>query len=112
MYEEHISKIIIIQKYIKGYLIRKGIVIQNSCYQTKEWRKNKIWYKNGKYNEYEKYQIESIEKLIGIKLDKTHDRINIEQNKILHNKHPNVSNDGYEWTENFDGKIMVLKQEH
>lgn len=62
---KNIKQIILIQKIIRGYLTRKNILIYNnqnlhliipqSSYQTKIWRKNKVWYKNGKSNECEKY---------------------------------------------------------
>ena len=48
---KNIKQIIIIQKYIRRYLILKQILIPSSYYQTKEWRKNKKWYKNGKSND-------------------------------------------------------------
>ena len=71
----NIEKIILIQKYFRGYIIRKNILIPQSYYQTKIWRQNRKWYKNGKANECEKYQINNIEKIILTKLDKTDDRI-------------------------------------
>ena len=40
------------------------------------------------------------------KMLKTNDRINIETNQIISNKNPMINNDGYEWTENFDGLII------
>ena len=57
-----IDKIIIIQKHIRGYIARKKVSI-SSYYQTKNWRKNRDWYKNGKSNECEKYQILLINKI-------------------------------------------------
>ena len=102
----NIDEIIIIQKYYRRYLIRKNILIPSSYYQTKNWRKNKKWYKKGKSNECEIYQINLIEKIINIKLNKTNDRINTETNNIIDNRNPLVNSDGYEWTENFDGKII------
>jgi non-homologous end joining protein Ku len=106
-----IKNIIIIQKYIRRYVIQKQILIPSSYYQTKEWRKNKDWYKNGKSNECEKYQIDLIGKIMRRKIKdfllmKTDDRINIESNEIINKKNPMINNDGYEWTENFDGKII------
>jgi hypothetical protein len=101
-----IEKIITIQKYIRKYIIKKSILIPSSQYQTKEWRKNRKWYNNGKSNECEKYQLFLIEKIIKMKLDKTDDRINMENNKIINKRHPIINKDGYEWTENFDGKII------
>ena len=83
-------------------MIQKHILIPSSFYQTKDWRKNRQWYKNGKSNECEKYQIILLEKIIGINLMKTDDRINMETNEIISKKHPMINNDGYEWSENFD----------
>lgn len=60
--------ITIIQKYIRGYLIRKYTLIPQSYYQTKNWRKNRKWYINGKFNECENYQVELIEKTFNINL--------------------------------------------
>ena len=60
---KNIKQILIIQKYIRGYLTRKYILIPSSFYQTKDWRKNRNWYKNGKSNECEKYQINLIERI-------------------------------------------------
>lgn len=106
MNNNYIKQIITIQKYIRGYLLRKHILIPSSYYQTKEWRKNRKWYKTGKSNECEKYQINLIEKIITNKLIKTNDRLNIETIKIINKKHPMLNNDGYEYTENFDGQII------
>ena len=63
--------------------------------------------------------------MILTKLNKTDDRINRESYKIKNIKNPMINNDGYEWSENFDGKIIknnniyyfnlkfiVFKQEH
>ena len=103
---ENIKQILTIQKYVRGYLTRKYILIPSSFYQTKDWRKNRKWYKNGKSNECEKYQINLIEKIIVIKLMKTDDRINMETNEIISKKNPMINNDGYEWSENFDGLLI------
>jgi len=83
----------------------KKISITPSNKQTKEWRQNQDWYKNGKSNECEKYQINLIEKIIGTKLNKTNDRIY--NNEIKNNKNPMLNDDGYEYTENFDGVIIT-----
>jgi hypothetical protein len=107
-YVKHINikQIIIIQKYIRRYLIKKYLLIPSSYYQTKDWRKNRKWYKTGKSNECEKYQINLIECIIMRKLLKTYDRINMENNKIISKKNPIVYDDGYEWSENFDGLVV------
>jgi hypothetical protein len=103
---DYINKIITIQKYIRGYLVRKYLLIPSSYYQTKNWRKNQKWYNNGKHNECEKYQLNLIEKIIKTKVHKTNDRINIENFNIMNNKNPINYDDGYEWTENFDGNVF------
>jgi hypothetical protein len=106
-YDKNIKYILTIQKYAKGYLSRKHILIPQSYYQTKEWRKNRKWYTNGKRNECEKYQISLIERIISFKLSKTHDRINFENNEITNIKNPMINPNGYEWSENFDGLLNI-----
>lgn len=39
------------------------------------------------------------------KLLKTNERINIEKNKIINKKNPFKEENGFDYTENFDGKI-------
>ena len=68
--------------------------------------KKKKWYINGKHNECEKYQIELIEKIIQTKLNKTYDRIYMETCEIKDKSNPLKNIDGFEYTENFDGKII------
>ena len=101
------DNIIKIQSIYRMYNIRKKLLIPSACYQTKIWRQNQFWYKNGKSNECEKYQINLIEKIIRQKLIRTDDRINMETCQIINKKHPNINNDGYELTENFDSKIIL-----
>lgn len=103
---DKLKAILIIQKYIRRYLIQKYILIPSSFYQTKIWRINRIWYINGKLNECEKYQIHLIEKIINTKLIKTNERINIEINQIVDIKQPLINNDGFEYSENFDRKLI------
>ena len=100
------EKIIVLQKIMRGYFIRNNIIIPNANLQTKNWRKNQKWYKNGKSNECEKYQLQQIAKIIGTQLPKTYDRIQMENNDIICNKNPLMNEDGYEWTETFDGKLL------
>jgi hypothetical protein len=100
------NNIIKIQSIYRNNITRKKSIISSSYYQTKNWRQNQIWYKNGKFNECEKYQINIIEQIIKTKLNKTNERINIETVNIVNIKNPNTNIDGYEYTENFDGKII------
>lgn len=104
-----IKHIITIQKYIRGFLVRKHILIPPAFYQTKHWRKNMKWYKNGKSNKCETYQNSLIEKILNTKPSKTNDRINMETLEIKDNKNPMTRNDGFEWSENFDGKFVKKK---
>ena len=100
------ENIVLIQSIYRMYSIKNNFLIPSAYYQTKIWRQNQIWYKNGKSNECEKYQINLIEQIIKLKLEKTNDRINIETYQIIDKKHPNINKDGYEFSENFDGKII------
>jgi hypothetical protein len=109
---EFVTEIIIIQKYVRRFLIKKNVLIPSSKYQTKIWRKNRSWYKTGKSNECEKYQINTIEKIIGKKLEKTNDRINFVSYEINNKKNLMMNDDGYEWSENFDGKIISNENIH
>jgi hypothetical protein len=85
--------------------ITEFIEITESSLQTKDWRKEQVWYKTGKSNECEKYQINVIEKIIKQQLNKTDERINTETYELASNRYPMKNDDGYDWTENFDGKI-------
>lgn len=105
--EGHLQSIIFLQKHIRGYLSRKNILIPSAYYQTKIWRRNRSWYKNGKSNECEKYQIKTIEKITGITLYKTDDRMCFETNEIYDIRHPNKQINGYDISENFDGKVFL-----
>jgi hypothetical protein len=87
-----------------------NLKITKSEKQSKEWRKKQVWYKNGKHNECEKYQIEIIEKITQKKINKTDERINAENCQIVINKYPIKHDDGYEYTENFDGIIIHHKK--
>ena len=98
--------IIIIQKYVRRFLIKKKILIPQSCYQTKIWRKNSSFYINGKKNECEKYQIKVIENITNDNIKKTNHRINFETKNIEENKNPLKNKNGYEFSENFDGLVI------
>ena len=78
--------------------------LTKSSKQSKEWRKTQDWYINGKHNECEKYQKSIIQKITSKDIPLTYDRINMENCSIVECPHPMKNNDGYEYTENFDGK--------
>lgn len=73
--------------------------------QTKNWRTSQEWYINGKHNECEQYQIRIIEKIIGQPCVKTDDRLSTQTNDIINIGNPMKQLDGFEYTEDFDGKI-------
>lgn len=101
--KKNINKILRkIDDVYKNYKITKYFYIISSKYQTKDWRKNQSWYKNGKKIECEKFQIRKIEKILNKKLIKTNKRINMETNDIINIKSLKSDN-GYEYTETFDG---------
>jgi hypothetical protein len=77
-----------------------------SVKQTKKWRQTQKWYKNGKHNECEIYQRNLINSIIKTKCNKTSDRIFKVDNKIYSKKNPYNDEDGFEWTEDFDGKVI------
>jgi hypothetical protein len=86
---------------------KEEITITDSKLQTKDWRKSQEWYENGKKNECEKYQISLIKRIINANLSKTDERIyNIDYNIVI-KKNPLLEIDGYEYTENFDGKHVL-----
>ena len=72
--------------------------------QDKNWRKQQEWYINGKKNECEIYQKKLIVGITGSNLEHTNDRIDMELCCIKEEAHPNKNENGFEITENFDGK--------
>ncbi len=83
------------------------ISITPSILQTKDWRKSQSWYNGGKHNECEIYQRGIIEKIIKYKLNKANDRIYMRDMQIISKSDPMKDDDGFEWTENFDGVINI-----
>jgi hypothetical protein len=101
-----LSNIILLHSYFNYAKQLQVIIPSSSKYQTKEWRKSRDWYKNGKSNECEKYQIKYVEEIINTKISKTDDRINIKTKEIIDYRTPLVNVDGFEWSEKFDGKVI------
>jgi hypothetical protein len=79
--------------------------IISSKLQTKDWRKKQDWWKGGKHNECELYQIKILESILKVGWEKTSERLNTETVEIVEKSSPFKNIDGFEWTENFDGKI-------
>lgn len=94
---------VMIQKWIRRFLVKRKVLIPSSYYQTKKWRKNRKWYKNGKSNECEIYQRKMIEKITDSKCPKTKYRLHIENNELIEKSNPLASEDGFDYTEDFDG---------
>jgi len=99
----------IIQKIFRGFYLRQNNIIQSSYYQTKHWRQTRLWYNGGKSNECENYQKSCIYHITKQELIKTDKRFNISNNELIENKNPMKNNDGYEYTENFDGAFEFNK---
>lgn len=97
-----LKNIIKIQSVYRGYCVRKNLLIPSSYYQTKIWRQNQVWYKDGRHNECEKYQSKILQKITNLSVDKTNHRINIKTFDIEDIKHPLKLINGFEFTENFD----------
>ena len=75
-----------------------------SSSHTKEWRKSQPWYTTGKKNECEKFQKSHIERITGASIQNTYERIFMEDSSIRERLHPMKNPDGFEYTEDFDGK--------
>jgi len=85
-------------------------IIVGGSKQTKNWRKKQEWYKTGKSNECEKYQIGLIYDITKqTKFEKTNDRLNMETLELKSVKYPLKEDDGFDWTENFDLKLVSDK---
>jgi len=97
------TAVIKIQRWIRS-VFRMNILITGSQYQTKDWRKARAWYDNGKRNECEKYQIRIIQLITQIQIETTDNRIKMDSSLSLINiKNPIRHDDGFEYTENLDG---------
>lgn len=86
---------------------KQEFIITDSKLQTKDWRKSQVWYQNGKKNECEKYQLTLIKQIINATPSKTDERIYNIDYSIITKKNPLNEIDGYEYTENFDGKHIL-----
>lgn len=78
--------------------------IVSSEFQTKDWRKEQEWYKGGKSNECELYQRSLIKEITSAEVPKCNTRINVFENRLEDISHPNKSSNGFDYTEDFDGR--------
>lgn len=69
--------------------------------QTGEWRNKQIWYKSGRHNECEKYQVKEIESITGFSMAKTRMRLHTDMLCMSSDNHS--KDEMFDWTENFDG---------
>jgi len=87
--------------------ICKQMIIQ-SVEQTKEWRMNQPWYANGKQNECELFQHQCIRQITGHDPHtKTNLRLNLQTKEMKRLKSPLLEDDGFEYTEDFDGYLLL-----
>jgi hypothetical protein len=84
--------------------------IIDSKSQTKDWRKNQSWYKQGcKNNQCEKYQRVLFKQITQNYTYNTKERIN--KRTLVLKKIKNIKeNNGFDWTEDFDGKVEINKK--
>lgn len=82
-----------------------------SSLQTKSWRQNQSWYRNGKHNECELFQLQQIQRITKAHVTKTFLRLNIETLEMTEKKHFMKNEDAFDWTENFDG-IQQLENDN
>ena len=74
--------------------------------QTKDWRKQRDWYRGGKHNECEIYQRHLVEYITSQPCVKTNIRINLRDKQLYDKKYPMKDVDGFDYTEDFDGNIL------
>lgn len=75
--------------------------------QTKNWRKAQSWYIDGKHNECELFQRKQLETMLGVECAKTNMRFNTETCELQNMTRPLDHENGFEWTEDFDGLSVV-----
>lgn len=85
--------------------------ITPSFEQTKDWRKQQLWYNTGKSNECEIYQRDLIEKITNNTCHKTNIRLHLDTKLIVEKSRPMKEPDGFEYTEDFDGIIKYADNE-
>lgn len=107
---EHIPEI---HRCLKNLVRKKKLKkdTKPAIYHIKEWRKNQPWYIDGKRNECEIYQRTQIESITNNQCPKTSERINMETNDIIECSNPMTREDGFYWTEDFDGKQIYTDRD-
>lgn len=90
---------------------KRSLMIIQSKYQTKDWRKSQSWYKGGKSNECEIYQRDLIKQITEKDCPKTNMRINLRTLELVEKSSPLQRSDGFDWTEDFDGRQLLNNTE-
>lgn len=86
----------------------KQLQIVCSSKQNKQWRKRQEWYINGKKNECEKYQLDTIKLLTQAPLiTKTNLRFNMIDYTLNKIKSPLKKDNGFDYTEDIDAKQNI-----
>lgn len=86
------------------------ISILPSSEQTKQWRSGQPWYVGGKQNECEVFQQKCLHQITGQELTRnTHLRLHLDTKELTYKKNPLLHEDGFEYTEDFDGCLNVMK---
>lgn len=96
-----------LKRFIRRVELSQGII--SSSIQTKEWRQKQEWYRGGKHNECEIYQRKLLKDFLGTDIPKCKFRLNTETNELCSKQSPLTENDGFEWTEDFDGYVDKYK---
>lgn len=104
---DNLDAIVLLQTWFRMMIQKNRILIPKANYQTKIWRMRQRWYNNGKRNECEVYQKTKINLITNQNIGITHDRIKMDIVAIINIKYPLRYNDGYEYTENFDGLQII-----
>ena len=82
-------------------------IIVPGLQQTKDWRKAQSWYIDGKHNECEIFQRKKIEEIMNVECAKTNMRFNTETIQLEMITRPLDNDNGFEWTEDFDGLSII-----
>jgi hypothetical protein len=83
------------------------MLIISSESQTKDWRKSQPWWKGGKSNECEIYQRNQIQQITNQQCVKSSKRLNSRTMEFKEHTNPLTQEDGFDWTENFDGYQLL-----
>lgn len=100
------ENIVKVQSLFRRYILIYAYI--SSKYQSKTWRKSQHWYDGGKRCECEKYQLKQYNCMTGVNFVKSGGtRINLETLEMKKIRHPLKLNNGFEWTEDFDGYYEI-----